>query len=132
MSRHRDFDAARAEIEGPPLTFTLCGEEFRCRAKIPAGPILKLASQHDLQGLEAIDALGQFLYSIVVPDQADTLRKVIDEDVTVPLAVEIVAWVIEESTGRPLPMLSDLPLPASEDGPSSNLVSLSPAESRSA
>lgn len=131
-TRHRDFDAARAEHVGEPLTFTLNGTLFTCVADVPSGPLLDMAANADLADAAAFSAFGEFLRSIVVPDQADDFNAALR---TVGLAtlLELVSWVVGEITGRPLSVPSSSPASASSDGGSSRVVSLSPVgETRSA
>lgn len=131
MSRHRDFDAARAEHQSEPLTFRLAGHDFETVPVIPAGPILDLAANADKMDADAMVAFARFLYSIVRADQVDAFTHALDT-VDLGTVLELVAWVIEETTGRPLGRHSSLPVEPSTGGEPSRRVSLTPVESRSA
>lgn len=128
MSRFRDFDAARAEAQGDPLRFRLAGREFTIE-RVPAGPLLRLAAKSNLQAdtLAALDALGEFLVTLVVEDQRDAMRAAVD-DADFPTLLNIVRWVTEEATAVPLDEPSDSAEPSSDDGETSRVVSLSPAK----
>lgn len=128
MSRHRDFAAARAESE--PLTFTLAGHAFTID-RVPAGPLLDLADQATLTDEKAMAAFARFMHALVREEERATLRAALDET-DLQTVLEIVQWVIEESTGRPLPTASSSPGEPSQDGAPSRVVSLSPVESQSA
>ena len=130
MGRHRDFDASRAENNAEPLTFRLAGYDFVIE-RVPAGPLLDLAANGDATDAAAMAAFARFLKALVRPADRDQLAAALD-DTDLTTVLELVRWVIEESTGRPL----DTPLPsppvASEDGEPSKVVSLSPVSTRSA
>lgn len=131
MSRHRDFDAARAEAD--PLTFTLGGEQFTARATMPAGVLLDIANAHaNGDELELLKLVGVFIEQIV-PDE-DHDRFVVAMRLTDQATVfDLVAWVIEETTGRPFGKPSSSPQSPASGGESSKDASLSwAAEARSA
>ena len=120
MTRHRDFDAARAEHVGDPLTFRLAGRDFTIE-RIPAGPLLELSAQSDQEGAAAMAAFARFLGVLVVPDQRDELRNALDE-VELQTVLEIVQWVVGEATARPLARPSSSPVVPSPDSPQSKLA----------
>jgi hypothetical protein len=131
MSRHRDFDAARAENVREPLTFRLAGRDFTIE-RVPAGPLLDLASNSDLRDTDALAAFGRFLIALVVPEQRDAMREALD-DTDLPMLLELVRWVVEEATGSPLSEPSVSPDGPSSTGETPRVVSLSPVkETRSA
>lgn len=132
MSRHRDFDAARAERALEPLTFTLGGQQFTTVPEIPVGPLLDLASKAGDTDAAALAAFGAFMRAIVAPGDRDRFEAVLAAT-GIATMLELVAWVIEETTGGPLPGASSSPEAPSADGEPSRVVSLSPApETRSA
>lgn len=131
MSRHRDFDAARAEVQSEPLTFRLAGRDFTIE-RVPAGPLLDLAAHAGDTDAAAMAAFSRFLHALVIPSQRDDLVAAL-ADVDLSTLFELVQWVIEEQTGRPLASPSPLPLDASQGGEPSRVVSLSAVgEARSA
>lgn len=119
MSRHRDFDAARAENVGDPLTFRLAGRDFTIE-RVPAGPLLELAEVSELEGAAALKAFAHFLGVLVIPADRDELRNALDE-VELSDVFTIVQWVVEEATARPLSRRSDSPQPVSLDSARSKL-----------
>ncbi len=128
MSRHRDFDAARAEHAGEALTFRLAGRDFTTVPQIPAGVLLDLASYEDrpLDGF-AFQLFGRFLRSIVVPEQQGAMREAMDE-VGLDVVFDIVNWVIGEVTARPLPNASPSDGSPSPTGEPLRVAWSSPAE----
>lgn len=123
VDRFRDFDAALAESE--PLTFKLGGTLFTCLPEIPAGPVLRLARHADTIDAEAFVVFHQFLLSVIVPEQRDALELALD-NTGLGTLLDLIQWLIEEATGRPLPGASSLPEPVPEDGQPLRVVSLDP------
>lgn len=119
MSRFRDFDVARAENVGEPLTFRLAERDFIID-RVPAGPLLDLAGQAGLKDADALVAFGRFLAHLVREDQRDAMREALDDTDLLTL-LALVQWVIEESTARPLASVSSLSDGASANGAKSKL-----------
>lgn len=124
MDRFRDFDAALAEL-GDPLTFKLGGETFTCLPEIPAGPVLKLARHADKIDAEAFVVFGEFLRCIVIEEQRDALTEALDR-VGLGTLLDLIAWLVQESTGRPLEVASSSPELPPGDGQPLRVVSLDP------
>lgn len=101
MSRYKDFDAARAEFEGEPLRFKLGGREFETLPFLPARALLDLAAQGDSMGAAGFAAFGEFLSRTVIEAQRDDLAEAMNL-VDFPTVREVVSWILEESTARPL------------------------------
>lgn len=101
MERYKDFDVARAEHEGEPLRFRLAGRDFQTLPFIPAGPLLELAANEGKSGAGGFAAFGHFLRTVVVPDQRDEMDAAMTE-VDFPTVRDVVSWILEESTARPL------------------------------
>lgn len=122
MSRHKDFDAARAESVGEPLTFRLAGYDFETVGEIPAGPLLDMAasvtSGSDVTGLSALQAF----FAAIIPEERakdfnDAIRKV-----GLTTMLELIQWIVEETTGRPLTSASSSAGPPSSNGAASKLA----------
>lgn len=107
---HRDFDAAAREAVGEPLTFTLGGEVFTCAPTLAALPMLKLAKSADKGGAEGVAAFYDFLTAMLVQDDVPRFEAMMQrERIGMEQLSELVAWVVEEATGRPTQRPSDLP-----------------------
>lgn len=136
MGRHKDFDAARAEHAGEPLTFTLGGREWHCVTDLPITPVLDVADVLDLDEMDpaAMRAITSLLTCVVVPDEREAFTETLrTEGVGIRTLMEVISWAMEELSGRPLPSASPSPLVESPGGEPSRVVSLSQApETRSA
>ena len=123
MARHRDFDAARAEQAGEPLTFLLDGYTFACPPQMPAGPLLDLAALADESDqAKMLGAFARFLRALVVPADRGRLDEALSI-VTIDVIVDVARWLIEEQTGRPLGLLSASDGSSSPPGLSSTVAS---------
>lgn len=131
MTRFKDFDAARAEHAREPIEFKLGGEHFVARGEVPAGVVLDAVTAGD--DMQTQLALFATLFEAIVADLDAERFALAVRRVDVETVFELVAWIMEEVTGRPLPSASPSPVEPSGDGPPSRVVSLSPvAEARSA
>lgn len=134
MPRHRDFEAARAEARGEPITFTLDGAgPFRVVETIPAGLLFDLVEalpDEDAAPERAVDAFrafSAFLVAVVVEEHRAAFRAAIAETTFETLS-DLAAWVMEEVSGRPLSPASSSESSPSRSGLSSRSVSLAPVE----
>lgn len=120
---YKDFDAAVAEVREVVLRFKIGGEEFAIDQAIPAIPIIELAGMNEQSGVEAVMAFKDFLVEIVGPAEWPRLKRALAgkgfEDL-----LAIVAWLVEEATGRPTQPPSPSPAPVEPAGPASKVVSL--------
>lgn len=121
MGAYRDFDAARAEHQ--PLAFRLAGRDFTTVAPIPAGPVLDLGRAQGQGGEVAFDVFVAFFEAIIPEDQAGEFAAAIRE-VGFETMRELLAWIVEEATGRPLPSASSSESSSPENGQPSRRVSL--------
>jgi hypothetical protein len=101
VERFKDFDVARAEHEAEPIRFRLAGRDFQTLPFIPAKPLLDLAAHEGKMGASGFIAFGQFLHAVVIPDQRDEMDAAMSE-VDFSTVREVVSWILEESTARPL------------------------------
>ena len=120
MSRHRDFDAARAETEGEPITFRLAGRDFTI-PEIPALAFLEVAASLGGDGTSVVGSFSRFLFETVPVDQHDELRDALRE-VTPARAIAVVTWLIEEATAVPLEPPSGSVPTSSGNGAASKLA----------
>lgn len=99
---HKDFDAAAREAVGESLTFTLGGEQFTTTPELPAVPMLRLAAVADKEGAEGATAFYQFLQAMLVEEDVARFEAMaMRERIGMERLGEVVAWLIEEMTGRP-------------------------------
>lgn len=130
----RDFDRARSERQAATIGFRLGGREFTIPARIPAGALLDVtravAANNDFM---AMTAFTEFLDALIPADQAEEFKAALREpEVDQTDVMDLIAWIVEESTGRPLQKRSSSAPPAVPDGAPSRVVSLSSKEIPSA
>lgn len=131
MDRFRDFDAARAEREQEPLTFRLEGRDFTTPGTVPAGVLLDIGRAVAAGNQMAMfTATAEFFEHLVPDDQAEEFAAAV-RTTDMETMLDLVSWIIEEATGRPLPSASSSASPSSTDTPPSRVVSLTPVESLS-
>lgn len=121
MSRFRDFDAARAERASEPLEFKLGGELFTASGDMPAGLLLDAAaSMHDPN---AQGDVFQALFNGIVAEEDHERFAAAVRRVDMQTVVDLVEWIMEEVTGRPLPSASPSLAQLSTNGSPSKVAS---------
>lgn len=123
-TRHRDFDAARAEMAREPLTFKFNDVTFTVGA-VGAGALLDLIASMEGTEVETVAAFGRFVLGVVVEEQRDQFREALNAMSFNELDT-LARWVIEESIGRPLPTGSPSEPSASEPSEPLPTASLNP------
>lgn len=103
MTRERkSFDVARSEVDGDSLEFELGGEAFAVELPLPGIALLDMANVAEAEGVEAVTAFNQFL--TVALGEAEFKRfhdAALRTRLPIERLMEIVQWIVEESTGRP-------------------------------
>jgi len=125
MSRFRDFDAARAEHARNPLDFKIGGESFTIDATLPAGVLMDLGRAFMLGDDSASFGAYIALWEAVIPDEDEARFAQALRQVDLATMTELVAWIVEESTGRPLDSANDSPPSPSSNGDRSRLAAAS-------
>lgn len=130
--RHWAYDAADAESQGEAPTFDLFGETFECMHRLPARSLRLLAEAAQAIALvDQVEAYRLFILGCLAHPQDDTARldALIENEprLSFDALVSLATWLMQTLTGRPIPPSVDLPTSPSSDGPTSKLVSLSPA-----
>lgn len=120
---YRDFDAAAAEHDDEPITFTAAGRKFTAR-RTNAGALLRLARTAELgEDLPVGDALAvfdQFISGLVV--EKDEWAEALDE-LDIDQVLAIAQWLTSEMTGRPTRRRSSSGASPSSNGHSSKRTS---------
>lgn len=131
MSMHRDFDAMLREKAGVKPTFTVAGQTFTVRAKLPYAKWNKLLLSMRNEDADQMAATKEFFNTVLVRADRERFCALLDsesdEDEGV-IGIEemgaITDWVMEHFTGK-LQSSSSGSLPGSnETGQSPNVVSL--------
>lgn len=116
MARHKDFGSSGVfrpeELE--EISFTLVGQEFKCRPILPGGTLIRIieSTEDSSTGVGAINAIFN---EALDPEDIDRFNAVIegtDYVVSVDALVEILQWLIEQYSQRPTKRPS-----SSEPGP---------------
>jgi hypothetical protein len=133
---HKDFDAMLAEAGGRP-TFTIGGQTFTCRAKLPwrkFTSMLALMTGASEAG-DGAQATESFLTAAVVAKDRDRWVEMLnmednDEDDTVGISPgeinDLAEWLMEHYTGKRPASGESSSAGQSNTGPSRKVVSLNP------
>lgn len=108
--RHKDFTRTKKH---EPVTFTLDGDTFHCVRKMPGGLIKKVTSLGDIENKSVNDKIDTFmglLKDLLLDDSYEIFNARLN-DKTNPIDIEemgdIIEWLIEVYTGRPLVQSSE-------------------------
>ena len=104
-SRFKDFGAGVAEADKRPLSFKLHGEEFHCKPAIQGKAMLEMvASSESDNNAEMANVITTFFNVALAEESKEPFFALLedpDKIVTVETLSEIIAWLVEEYTGRP-------------------------------
>lgn len=104
---HRDFDAAATpDPSAEPITFTLAGRQFTRRTELPLGALVAAGRAVRLAPMEQFVALVEVVRSWIIPAERDAFDDALLEIDNFGVLADIVAWLMEQSTGRPTPASS--------------------------
>lgn len=103
--RYRDFGTVRRASEMEPLFFDLCGKRFHCRPALQSKKMLSFVRKADGDsGAAAGEALHEFLETVILPEDVEAWREIIDGDEFIIQAStlgDIVTWLVEQYAERP-------------------------------
>jgi hypothetical protein len=105
MSRFKDFGAGKNEGNVAPLSFKLHGEEFHCVPQVQGRTLLSLVSLANVDdAVKSAEAVNKF-FEVVLLDESlarfNSIAESKDKIITVETLADIVAWLMEEYSGRP-------------------------------
>lgn len=130
---HRTFTTERRDAP----TFNIDDEEiYECVAECPSGVLLDLAQMTDEATLvdEQVRAFVLFLDTVLVPESRPVFQARLRDParpVSLPMLMDITAWLIEAYTARPTSSPSDSPSGPSTTGSASTDSAPSKASTRS-
>lgn len=111
MSRYKDFDAAKSEAVGEPVTFTKGGEMFTLPASFPAAAmldLLRIRADHG-DGDMPESEIRTMTYSMLGAEQAQRL-------LALPMGIdelsEILTWIFSQYGAGGEPDAGNAPMPA--------------------
>lgn len=103
--RHRDFGAGGTE-NAAPLSFKLHGETYNCRPAVQGKVMLHLISNSDeSKPAETAQMVFDFFGKVLLPEDYTRFQTLLEsEDKIVKMEVlgDIVAWLVEEYSNRPM------------------------------
>lgn len=103
--RYRDFGTGGLE-DAAPLSFKLHGETFNCRPAVQGKVMLELISKSDeSKPAETAQMVFDFFGKVLLPEDNTRFQALIDSpDTIVKMETlgDIVAWLVEEYSSRPM------------------------------
>lgn len=103
-SRFKDFGTGVSE-EKEPIVFKLHNEEFTCIATIQGKTLMNLVSRSQSEDpAEAMAVVETFFSKILVDESLERFNALLEDKeriVDMETLGEIIAWLVEEYTGRP-------------------------------
>ena len=105
QKRHMDFGTPSKLSDYAPLTFSVAGEDFSCKAAIQGAVLLDFISEADSNdGGRAAVAIRKFFQEAMPPDDFERFYKLIEESEYIFDMEElsaITAWLVEQYSSRP-------------------------------
>jgi len=103
-SRYKDFGTG-GEVNAEPLAFKLHDEEFTAIPTIQGKVLMDLVSRSQSEDpLEAMSVISTFFEKILVDESLERFNALLEDKeriVTMETLGEIIAWLVEEYSGRP-------------------------------
>jgi len=102
LARHKAFSFSNESKE--QVTFELAGEQFTCIPDVPGGVLSDFIGDAGEGTFRAAPAMVDLVKSILIDEDVPRFERLIrSKTVMVPLEtlIEVVAWLVEQYTGRP-------------------------------
>lgn len=103
-NRFKDFGSGSENVK-PPLSFKIHGEEFQCISVLQGKILLDLVRKSQSSDpLVAAAVIDEFFDNVLVEESLSRFNDLLRDKeriVSVETLSEIVAWLIEEYSGRP-------------------------------
>lgn len=114
MARFKDFGSGNADTPKEEIKFALHGEEFVCRPALPGQVLLNLVAKSGDEDnpAEAAKVITDFFKTVLVPEsytRFDALANDPDRVVEVDTLSDIVGWLVEQYSDRPISRPEALP-----------------------
>jgi hypothetical protein len=104
-SRYKDFGAGSATEEKEPIVFKIHDEEFTCIPVIQGKVLMDLVSRSQSEDPnEALGVINSFFSKVLVDESLERFDSLLEDKnriVTMETLGEIIAWLVEEYSGRP-------------------------------
>jgi hypothetical protein len=126
MSRFKDFDAAASERSDDPITFVLGGREWAV-PHLNAHSYFMFTRKMSEGGIIGELALDDYFTSVLAKDDREAWHQMLAEkDIQMPTLMELVQWLVEETSGHPTNAVS--PSPSTQSGRGQQLKVVSPSK----
>jgi hypothetical protein len=103
-SRYKDFGVGQSEVK-EPIVFKLFDEEFTCIPSIQGKTLMSLVARSQSEDpTQAMEVVETFFGKVLVDESLERFNALLDDKeriVTMETLGEIVAWLVEEYSGRP-------------------------------
>lgn len=103
-SRYKDFGAGKSE-EKDPIVFKLFEEEFTCIPVIQGKTLMDLVARSQSEDtIEAMTVINDFFSKVLKDESLGRFNALLEDKeriVTMETLGEVIAWLVEEYSGRP-------------------------------
>lgn len=104
-SRFKDFGSGSAVEEKEPIVFKLHDEEFTCIPALQGKVLMDLVSRSQSEDpAESIGVINSFFSSALTDESLERFNALLEDKeriVNMETLGEIIAWLVEEYSGRP-------------------------------
>jgi hypothetical protein len=104
-SRYKDFGSGSSTDGKEPIVFKIHDEEFTCIPVIQGRVLMDLVSRSQSEDPnEALAVINTFFSKILVDESLERFDALLEDKnriVTMETLGEIIAWLVEEYSGRP-------------------------------
>ena len=104
-SRYKDFGAGNAPDSVEPIVFKIHDEEFTCIPVIQGKVLMDLVTRSQSQETaDAVGVLNDFFDKVLTDESLARFNALLEDKeriVTMDTLGEIIAWLVEEYSGRP-------------------------------
>lgn len=111
MARFKDFGSGTSSKNSEPIVFKLHGEEFKCLPELQGKTFLDMVTSSASEDPAVSSAVTMnFFQSVLFEESLERFNALISDKekiVSLDTLTEIVSWLIEEYTERPLVQQED-------------------------
>ena len=104
-NRFKDFGTGSSSEEKEPIIFKLHGEEFTCVPALQGKVLMSLVSRSQSEDpVEAMGVIDTFFSQALTDESLERFNALLEDKervVVMETLGEIIAWLVEEYSGRP-------------------------------
>jgi hypothetical protein len=105
MSRYKDFGSGASVGDKEAIVFKIHGEEFTCIPVLQGKVLMDMVTKSQSESsVEALSVISTFFSKILVDESLERFNALLEDKeriVTMETLGEIIAWLVEEYSGRP-------------------------------